>query len=197
MTLGVRFVWTGNPQEGARLLDEVRAVAPVILDDAALKPYTAIDSVHADPVEPMPVHDPAMLLTEFPAEAAARLLEVAGLGSGSPQLMVEVRQLGGAYAREGRHPSAFVHRAAGYSVLVVGMAPDPAVLPHMERVFSALEEWDTGGIWPNFGPAHDATTARRAYDDETLARLAAVTRTYDPDGVLQVGRYTRAVVADG
>ena len=191
MTLGVRFAWTGNPQEGARLLDELCAVAPVILDDAALKPYTAIDSVHADPVDPMPVHDPAMLLTDFTAETAARLLEVAGHGSGSPQVMVEVRQLGGAYAREGRHPSAFVHRAAGYSVLVVGMAPDPAVLPHMERLFSALEEWDTGGVWPNFGPPHDATTARRAYDGATLARLAAVTRTYDPDGVLQVGRYTR------
>ena len=194
MTLGVRFVWTGNPQEGARLLDELRAVAPVILDDAALKPYAAIDSVHADPVDPMPVHDPAMLLTDFTAETAERLLEVAGYGSGSPQVMVEVRQLGGAYAREGEHPSAFAHRAAGYSVLVVGMAPDPAVLPHVARLFSALEDWDTGGIWPNFGPPHDSTTARRAYYAETLARLAAVTRSYDPDGVLQAGGYTRAII---
>jgi FAD/FMN-containing dehydrogenase len=41
-TLGVRFAWTGEPGHGARLLDEIRGVAPVILDDAALKPYTAI-----------------------------------------------------------------------------------------------------------------------------------------------------------
>ena len=41
-------------------------MAPVILDDAALKPYTAIDSVHADPVDPMPVIDPAILLNGFP-----------------------------------------------------------------------------------------------------------------------------------
>ena len=34
MTLGVRFLWTGDPDEGARLLDQIRAVAPVILDDA-------------------------------------------------------------------------------------------------------------------------------------------------------------------
>ena len=52
MTLGVRFLWTGEPGHGERLLDEIRSVAPVILDDAALKPYTAIDSVHADPVRP-------------------------------------------------------------------------------------------------------------------------------------------------
>ena len=192
MTLGVRLVWTGEPGHGARLLDEIRGVAPVVLDDAGVKPYTAVDSVHADPVDPMPIVDPAMLLTDFTAATAAQLLAVAGPGSGSPQVLVEVRQLGGAYAREGRHPSAFVHRAARYSLLAVGMAPDPTALPHARRLFAALADWDTGGIWPNFGPPHDAATARRAYDAPTLARLAAVTRTYDPHGVLQAGGYTRA-----
>ena len=61
-----------------------------------------------------------------------------------------------------------------------------------ERLFAALGEWDTGGIWPNFGPAHDARTARRAYDAETLAGLAAVVEKYDPDGVLAIGDFTRA-----
>lgn len=192
MTLGVRFVWTGAPAEGKALLDEIRAAAPVILDDAGLKPYSAIDSVHADPVDPMPVVDPAMLLTDFDAVAAGRLLEVAGHGSESPQLMVEVRQLGGAYAREPEHLDAFCHRDAAFSVLAVGMADDPRALPHWERLHAALADWDTGGIWPNFGPPHDARTARRAYDEPTLARIAAVSRTYDPDGVLQVGAYTRA-----
>jgi FAD/FMN-containing dehydrogenase len=192
MTLGVRFVWTAAPDQGRELLDQIRAVAPVILDDAGLKPYAAIDSVHADPVDPMPVIDPAMLLTAFTAETAERLLEVAGYGSGSPQLMVEVRQLGGAYARESEHPNAFSHRAAGFSVLAVGMAEDPRALPHWDRLYAALSEWDTGGIWPNFGPPHDARTARRAYDGQTLRRIVEVSRKYDPDGVLQIGEYARA-----
>ena len=194
MTLGVRFVWTGEPEEGKRLLDELRAVAPVILDDAAVKPYTAIDSVHSDPVDPMPVIDPAILLNGFPEEAAELLLAVAGYGSGSPQVMVEVRQLGGAYARQGRYPAAFDHRDAKYSLLVVGMAPDPRVRSHAEMLFSALADWDTGGIWPNFGQAHDATSARRAYKEETLQRFAEITSIYDPDGVLNIGRYTRELV---
>jgi hypothetical protein len=193
MTLSVRFVWTDEVEKGRELLDEIRAVAPVILDDADLKPYAAIDSVHADPVDPMPVVDPAMLLTEFTAETAERLLEVGGYGSESPQIMLEVRQLGGAYAREGEHPDAFSHRAAGFSVLAVGIAMDPRVMPHWERLYSALSDWDTGGIWPNFGAPHDAQTARRAYDDETLRRIVAVSRKYDPDGVLQIGEYARAV----
>jgi FAD binding domain len=196
MTLGVRFVWTGEPEEGARLLDEMRAVAPVILDDANLRPYTEIDHVHADPVDPMPVVDPAILLDGFPAEAAERLLAVAGYGSGSPQVLVEVRHLGGAYAREGTYPSAFSHRAAKFSVLTVAVAADEAMaagaLAHADQVFTALADWDTGGVWPNFGVPHDAVSARRSYDEETLARLREVVDTYDPQGVLQAGAYTRA-----
>ena len=60
-------------------------------------------------------------------------------------------------------------------------------------MFEALGDWDTGGIWPNFGPAHDEQTARRAYDEETLQRLVEVSRTYDPDGVLQIGTFTQTI----
>ncbi|TQN43872.1 FAD/FMN-containing dehydrogenase [Blastococcus colisei] len=197
MTLAVRFLWAGEPSEGARLLNELREVAPVILDDARLRPYTEIDSVHADPVDPMPVVDPAILLNGFPAEAAERLLAVAGHGSRSPQVIVEVRHLGGAYAREGAHPSAFAHRAARFSVLTVGMAIDEEMaagaMAHAQSVFAALGDWDTGGVWPNFGIPHDAVSARRSYDEPTLARLREVVDTYDPQGVLQAGAYTRAV----
>jgi hypothetical protein len=197
MTLGVRFLWTGDPAEGERLLDEIRALAPVVLDDAMLRPYPEIDHVHADPVDPMPVTDPAILLHAFPAEAAQRLFAVAGPGSGSPQVMVEVRHLGGAYARAPRQPDSFDHRDARFSVLAVGVAAGPeataAALTHADTLFAALADWDTGGVWPNFGIPHDAASARRCYTPETLARLAEVVRTYDPQGVLQAGHYTRAV----
>ncbi len=192
-TLGIRFAWTGDPEDGRRLLDEMRASAPVLLDDAFLRPYTEVDHVHADPVDPMPVIDPAVLLEDFTEETAERLLAEAGPGSGSPLIMVEVRQLGGAYAREGRHPSAFSHRAAGYSVLVVAIAGMPGATERAQQLFAALAEWDTGGIWPNFGPAHDEATARRAYDPATLERLVEVVERYDPDGVLQIGGFTRMV----
>jgi hypothetical protein len=191
MSLAVRLAWTGDPEDGRRLLDEIRAVAPVILDDASRRPYTEVDHVHADPVDPEPVTDPAILLDAFPEEAAERLLEVAGPGSGSPQFLVELRHLGGAYAREGAHPSAFCHRSAGYSLLAVGL-PGTGALEHADRLFAALGEWDTGGIWPNFGPAHDARSARRAYDPQTLAHLTAVVEKYDPEGVLAIGGFTRA-----
>jgi len=143
-TIGVRFLWVGDAEEGAGLLDQIRAVAPVVIDDAALKPYTAVDSVHADPVDPMPVKEASMLLTDFPDDAVARFLDRVGPGADSPQIMAEIRQLGGAYARAGEHPSAFVHRNAAFSLLTVGIAFDPRVVPHAHDLISALSDWDTG-----------------------------------------------------
>jgi FAD/FMN-containing dehydrogenase len=194
MSIGIRFLWVGDDAEGARLLEGMRSVAPVILDDVAVKPYTAVDSVHADPVDPMPAFDNGMLLTELSDQTVQRLLEAAGPGSGSPQIMLEIRQLGGAYSRPAQHPSAFDHRSANYSLLVVGIAMDPRVQPHADQLFAAMSEWDTGGVWPNFAAPHDKATARRAYSAQTLDRLADVSDRYDPDGVLAAGSFARRSV---
>ena len=106
LTLSVRFVWTGDAAEGERWFQAMRDAAPVLLDDVSDKPYPAIDSVHTDPLDPMPAHEAAAVLSEFPAEAADMLLQMTGMGSGSPQVLVEVRQIGGATIREGAHEAA-------------------------------------------------------------------------------------------
>lgn len=165
----------------------LRAVAEPLIDDVTVKPYAAIDSVHADPVDPMPVHEQGMLLEAFPAQAAAALLAVAGAGSGSPRVVVEVRQAGGALSREGRHPAAFNHRAAGFSLLTVGIAMDPTVATHARELAAAMSSWVTGTVWPDFAPAHEAVSARRAYHPKTLLALAATCAVYDPQGVLARG----------
>jgi hypothetical protein len=192
MSIGVRYLWVGDAAAGAELLEPMRAVAPMLFDDVAVKPYTAIDSVHADPVDPMPVIDRGMLLTSLTDEAVERLLAMVGPGSDSPQVAVEIRQAGGALSRAGAHPSAFDHRAAGYSVLTIGIAFDPRVGPHSAALFEALGDWSTGGIWPNFAPPHDAASARLAYSPATLAKLAAVAERYDPDAVLAAGAFVRS-----
>ena len=128
----------------------MREAAPVLLDDVALKPYTEVDSVHTDPLDPLPAHEAAAVLTDFPAEAADALLALAGPGSGSPQVLVEVRQMGGAIARRGAHESAFCSRDAAYSLLLVGIAGTPGVEAHGEALLEALRSWTGGHRLPNF-----------------------------------------------
>lgn len=185
LTLSVRYVWTGDAADGERWLAPMRAAAPMLIDDVAEKPYTAIDSVHTDPLDPVPGSEAGAVLTDFPAEAAEALLAVAGPGSNSPQILVEVRQMGGATARAGEHDSAFCSRAAAYSVLVVGIAVVPGVQDHGRSVLAALAPWTGGHRLPNF--TFSAAELPSAYDDWTRARLRHAIRRYDPKGVIAIG----------
>lgn len=196
LSVSVRFAWTGDPTEGARHLAGVRSAGRLLLDDVGVKPVAALDSVHADPVDPLPALEAATLLRELPAAAVDTVLALAGPGSPSPQLMVELRRLGGALARPGAHPSAFAHRDAPYNLFSVGIAMDPRVAGHGASLVAAMEPWSTGGVWPNYGTAHDAASAERAYDRPTLELLASVVDRVDPAGVLVGGAPFRTVTGD-
>jgi FAD/FMN-containing dehydrogenase len=185
LTLSIRYLWTGDAAAGERHFAAMRAAAPVLLDDVAEKPFTAIDSVHTDPVDPLPAHESAMVLRDFPDAAADELLRLAGPGSGSTQVLVEVRQMGGATARPGAHDSAFAARDAAYSLLVVSIPMIPGAVEHGQRIVDAMGPWFGARRLPNF--TSDAALLPAAYDDWTRARLRHTIRRYDPDGVIAIG----------
>ncbi|GAA1654107.1 FAD-linked oxidase [Mycolicibacterium murale] len=193
-TLAVRFVALGDPAEAEQVLAPLRAVATPLIDTVSVMPYAAIGAVHADPVDPMPVHEGHALLHELTPEAVEALLAVAGPASGSLQVIVELRHLGGAMARPAAHRSAFCHRDAAFSVATIGaLMPEIAELVqgHAAAVVDALAPWSTGGALPNFGPSADATRVARCYDEDTLHWLAALAQRYDPAGVFRVGQVAR------
>jgi hypothetical protein len=117
---------------------------------------------------------------------------VAGPQAGSPQVIVELRMLGGALARPARHRSAFCHRDAAFTLTTIGVpVPELGVPEHAGRVIEALQPWSTGGQLPNFAPAADLARLARCYDEDTLYWLAALGERYDPAGVLRVGQVAR------
>lgn len=192
--VAVRYAAVGDRGQALDLLTPMRAVAPALLDAVAELPYAAIGAVHMDPPHPMPVYEDHTLLSGLPAEAVDALLALAGPGVGSAQAMVEVRQLGGAFARWPRQRSAFCHRDAAFAVTTIG-APVPElaepVRQHAAAVMAAMEPWSTGRQLPNFAPAADPGRLARCYDDDTLYQLAALAERYDPKGVLRVGQVAR------
>lgn len=190
-TVAVRYAAVGDFAEAERQLAPLREVAVPLLDGIGVLPYAAIGAVHADPPHPMPVCENHALLRELPAEAVDALLAVAGPDSGSAQVIVELRMLGGALARASRHPSAFCHDAA-FALTTIGM-PDPAgaVVAHAGAVIDAVVPWATGRQFPNFPPAADPARLARCYDEDTRCRLAALAERHDPAGVLRVGQVAR------
>jgi hypothetical protein len=71
-------------------------------------------------------------------------------------------------------------------VLIVGIAGVPGVEEHGEAVLSALAPWAGGHRLPNF--SYSGSQYREAFDAGTLARLRRAVLTYDPDGVMAIGR---------
>lgn len=194
LTLALRYVATGDAGEAERLLAPMRAVATPLIDAVTLMPYSAIGAVHADPPNPMPVHEDHALLRELTPETVDALLSVAGPQAGSVQAIVELRQLGGAMARPGRHRSAFCHRDAAFALTTIGaLAPEIAELvpAHAAAVVAAVAPWATGGALPNFAASGAAERLARCYDEDTLYWLAALAERFDPAGVFRVGQVAR------
>jgi hypothetical protein len=141
----------------------------------------------------MPVNSRSALLSELPQSGIDAL--IGAVGDHNPHTIIELRALGGAIAREPRHPSAVGHRDAAYSLFLSAPArPDanPAIAEHTERVLTAMAMWTMPGLLPNFAASGDPAIIARYFDAETAGRLSTVADHYDPDHVLATGQVVRA-----
>ncbi|WP_433782253.1 FAD-binding oxidoreductase [Actinomycetospora sp. CA-101289] len=184
----LRFAHLGAASDGAALLAPMRAVAEPIADMVDEMPFAAIDAIHADPTEPMPIWDDSATLSALPAEAVDALLAVAGPGVETPLVMAELRQMGGAIARRpDREHDAVAGRDAAFHLYALApmFPPMAAVAPAAARsVVDALRPWTVGGL-PNFqGPAAGGRLGV-LWDQETLAWLTGVREQYDPTGMFR------------
>ena len=193
-TVAVRFAWVGDPDTGRAVLASLDVPVQPVLDGIGVMPYAAIGSIHADPVDPMPSHERADLLTALPGAAVDALLTVAGPDTTCPQVVVELRRLGGAMSRAPGQPSALGHRDAGYSLLAIGLAVPPlldSTVANAGAILDAVGPWSMDALLPNFGGAATPDSVRRTYDPGTLNRPGALAEMYDPHGRLVCGRAVR------
>jgi hypothetical protein len=82
------------------------------------------------------------------------LLEVAGPGTGSPLLLVELRHLGGALARPTPDAGALATLEGSFALLAGGIATSPdataSIRANLRSLFNSLRKWDTGRGYANF-----------------------------------------------
>ncbi|MFK3984367.1 FAD-binding oxidoreductase [Micromonospora sp. NPDC050397] len=187
----VRITYLGPAADGQRLVADLRAAAPTLIDTVAEMPYTAIATVHADPVDPVATYEMSSLLREFPVAAARALVAVAGPGVDSPVAMIEVRQLGGALAGEPRVPNAVGNRDAAFQLSAAAFgAPGMAerFRTPLAELAEALRPWATGRRQANFLTGYDTTVeaVARAYEPDTYRRLVEIKRAFDPHNTFRV-----------
>ncbi len=168
------------------LLAPLRALGPA-MDTFALQAPAGIAELHMDPPEPVPALSQHQLLADLPAQAIDDLVGVAGPGSGSPLISVEVRHMGGALARAREGAGALATIDAPFMEFAVGPAPAPpvaeATAAHLARVDAALAPHEAPARYLNFQDA--PCDHGRLFDEATLARLRALKARVDPGNAIR------------
>ena len=180
----VAVAWTGDPAEGERVLAPLRERCPPVLDLVGEMPYVALQSM-LDETAPHGRHyyDRLHYLQEVGDGFIDALL--AGFEHApSPHAHVMTAWMGGAIDRVAPGETAFGHRGARALSWIIGCSEDEPVGPvadWVRRVWEDTAPFAAGGVYVN---ALDAgRSVCDAYAAEVWARLVAVKRRYDPDGV--------------
>jgi FAD/FMN-containing dehydrogenase len=191
----VKGAYSGErPKDGEELFRQVReGFGEPIVDTFGEMPVTEMDRISMDPTDPLGVIQHAELLSDLSPEAIDALVRVAGTGSGSPLIILELRQLGGALARTPENPSPLGSGDARFSMNAIGATFTPemaeGVKAHLARVAGETRPYQTGETFLNFmeeNPAEDRV--RAAYSHEDWERLVGLKDRRDPNNLFRFNR---------
>ncbi|MFI5913580.1 FAD-binding oxidoreductase [Dactylosporangium sp. NPDC051541] len=188
----LRVFYLGREADGRALLEPMRAAAPAIIEDLATLPYPAIDSVHRDPVDPMPGRERGVVLSALTEETIDQVVAAAGPDVDIPVPIVEVRHLGGAFSRPPAVPNAVSGRGAEYLLFAIGLGV-PELVPAVDATINRILAVDaTPGGLINFSGAAGPDALLANWSPADRDRLLRVKAEYDPANVFSSGQALRS-----
>ncbi|WP_431682825.1 FAD-binding oxidoreductase [Kitasatospora sp. KL5] len=183
--------WTGDLDEGERVLRPLRRFGPPVLDLCRAKPFTE----HQAMLDPSFPHgrwyyfkscDVAELtdeIVDITADRAARIT--------SPLTSFPIFHLGGAIGRLGEDDTAFSGRSAGHTFNINGTCADA-------EGFDGEREWVRGfwsalaphhtGVYVNFLMDEGDSRVEQAYGAAKYRRLRDLKRTWDPHNLFRLNQ---------
>lgn len=172
--------------EAEAALQPMRALGPEF-DFVETMPFTESARIYNDPVDPLPALGAGVLLKPLDERAIETMLAAIGEPAQSPNLMIQLRHLGGAIPRAAQQSAADRVREAEFLIYMLGV-PHPgnapaAISAHSSAVFDAIAPWVLGKGPLNFLGEADVTAdaIREAVGEEGHTRLQVLKRTLDPD----------------
>jgi FAD/FMN-containing dehydrogenase len=181
----VSAAFLGSEADGVDVMRGLRELGPV-MDTFAMVPPAGIAELAMDPPDPVPYTARNAALGDLDSQAIDELMAVAGPGSDSQLVMVEMRQTGGALARTAPHHGALASLRGSFVSEAIGLVMDEATAVAADvqtaRVQSALAPHAVGH-YLNF--AEEEVDVRDAYSADAYTRLRALKGEYDPDGLFR------------
>jgi hypothetical protein len=171
----------GDDAFATEVLAPLRALRPEF-DTVERVPADTLPRLHLDPEGPTPAYASSTLVSGLPDAAVAAVVAAAGPESGSRLAVAELRQLGGALARPHPGGGALDCLDGAFLALGLGLGEDASdVRADAARFLAAVEPWATGRQY--LPMLDDRTDTRKVFAPGVHARLSAVRRSVDPDGL--------------
>ncbi len=184
--VAVTLAFTGNEADGNELVAPLRALGTPYLDTLATIPAPALGDISGDPQDPGPAIGNGLLLDRFTSETALAYLELGGPGAACPFVSLEIRQLGGALRSTTPDPGAGGPLTSDALVFATGVPVTAELGAALNTAHDQLRE----RLSPWIGARASLLTfderggsLRAAFTAPVADRLAAVGRSYDPDGL--------------
>jgi FAD/FMN-containing dehydrogenase len=193
----VEVAYMGDEASGRELLAPLLDLEPEMSTLATI-PAAGLVRLHADPEGRTPAIGDGSLLTELPDEAIASFLDVAGPGSGSPFISVELRQLGGALGRPAAGAGAASHLEGAFQLFSVGLPFTPEMAhtleAHLDVVDDAMAPWKSRHTY--FNLAERPVDSASLYAGATHDRLREIRERFDPSELFRSNHRIQPAGAD-
>jgi hypothetical protein len=177
---------TGDPAQADQLLAPLRALGPVN-DTITTVPMPALSHLHMDPEQPVPGAGDGMMTGPLPAGAIDALVQAAGPGAAFPLLSVEMRHLGGEFARPRPGNGALACLNADYVLFAASMTPVPELVApvraQIRAVKDALAPWAAPQTYLNF--AETPNPAASFWTEHAYQRLRRIKAATDPGDIIR------------
>lgn len=188
----------GTEDEANAILAPLRELGPEI-DTFATVPAASLVRLHMDPEPPMPVSGDGVLVDALDADAIEAMVSIAGPGTDSPLIIVELRQLGGSLRERKPGAGALGSLDGSFAFFAAGVPFSPEVGAAIESRIDALKEalapWSRGKPYLNF--AERRVAIGDAIGADAFARLEGIKSSIDPSGLFRSGHALAAPAATG
>ena len=194
--VGVVICWTGDHDEGERVVAPIREVAQPVVDMVQAMPYTALQSM-LDAGGPKGIRGyfKAEFMDALDDEAIAKLVQHGARRAG-PMAQLLLEPMRGAISRTGEDATALGRRDVAwcYHALAMWMEPDPetaeAHVAWARALAEDLDEHSTDGVYLNYISEHEEERIRSTFGPK-YDRLVALKNRYDPDNMFRLNQNIR------
>lgn len=193
---GIILCYTGDVEEGERVLRPLREFGEPLADRIGPKSYLAVQSMlDKGQTEGHRYYSKTEYLTRLRDEAIDTITTY-GATMTSPISRVVIMQLGGAASDRDEMDSAVSHREAEYVVALNNGWSDPAEdeqqIQWTRDFWTAIRPFATVGAYVNFLSADEGQDrVRAAYGEEKYRRLVTLKSKYDPDNLFRLNQNIR------